>query len=348
MENKIIDIFKSVVESNIVPCINYAVVYENKIFKNSIGNKSIYSILDGKFINQIESVTVDTMFDLASLTKVICTNTIIFRLVEENKLSLNDKVQKYLPSFKYSDTTIYELLTHTSGLEPDFKDHKLRSRDEAIKKVYSGDMVSNKGTFLYSDLGYILLGFIIEKICGKSLDKVFYEEVAVPLGMKNTMFNPKNVENIAPTEVTLERGVLKGKVHDEKAFSLGGVAGHAGLFSNVDDLVNYSLMVLNNGIVEGKQYLKKEIIDKWFTPLVQRDEYFKSFTWYVGKNPYVILKDDVISFSGFTGPSISIDRENKIVIIMLTNRIHPTRDNEKFISQRSVISNQLYDLLLKK
>ena len=116
---------------------------------------------------------------------------------------------------------------------------------------------TEKEVFLYSDLDYMLLGLIIEKICNKRLDVVFKEEVAIPLEMNSTGFNPQNKNIIAPTEITKSRGLVCGVVHDEKAFSMNGVAGHAGLFSNVNDLINFCKMILNDGIYNGKKYLDK-------------------------------------------------------------------------------------------
>ena len=194
----------------------------------------------------------------------------------------------------------------------------------------------------------MILGLVIESATGKELDKVFEEEVKIPLCMNNTTFNPKDINLCAPTEYTKVRGLVKGVVHDEKAFSMDGVAGHAGLFSNVDDLINFGKMILNDGIFNGKKYLNKSTIDKWFYPfIITPNGYKRSYSWYVDDNPNVIKGHKSISFNGFTGPSISIDRENYLLIVSLTNRVHASRDNKKITDLRPIISNNVYNYIDK-
>ena len=343
MKEKIESIINKIIENDAAPCVNYAVIHNNNIYKGSLGFQSKYGYDGTNIIDCIEKCQINSLFDLASLTKVVCTNTIIFKLLEQKRISLEDKIIKYLKDYKYDDITIYDLLTHTSGLEPDFRSKKIISYNESIDKIYSAERVIDKGSFLYSDVGYMLLGLIIEKIYNLPLDIVFQKEVAKPLNMVNTCFNPKEKHNCVPTEITKERGVIRGFVHDEKAYSMKGVAGHAGVFSTIDDLINFASMILNNGVFNNSQYLKKESIDRWYEPLVNKENYHKSFTWYVGNNPNVIMKNNVISFSGFTGTSISIDRINKIAIILLTNRIHPSRDNQKLIDIRAELHDEIYN-----
>ena len=333
MDEKIRNIFNEIIKKGAALCVNYAVIHNNNLYKGSIGFK--YN----------EKDSINKLFDLASLTKIICTCTIISKLIDQNRLKYDDKVVKFLKDYKYDDITIYELLTHTSGLEPDFRTKQVFPYEEAINKIYSAEKVIEKGTFLYSDVGYMLLGLIIEKIYNLPLDKVFEKEVAKPLNMNNTCFNPKDKNNCVEAEISEKRGVIKGYVHDNKAYSLNGVAGHAGVFSNIDDLINYVTMILNDGLFNNKVFLKKETIDKWYEPLVKKENYYKSFTWYTGKNPSVIMKDHAISFSGYTGPSISIDRVNKTAIIILTHRTFPSGDNEKLIDMRANIHDKIYDLL---
>ena len=345
MSEKIREIISELVVKGATPGVNYAVIKDNKVIEGSIGLKSNYDLINGNIVKKDEANSIETLYDIASLTKVVCTLTIIFRLYEKGMLDINDSVKKYLPNFKYSDITIYDLLTHTSGIQKDFNSKEIITKEEVIKKIYSLEPINPKGTFLYSDIGYILLGFVIEKICEEPLDIVFKNEVAIPLEMNNTCFNPKNKNIIAPTEITQKRDV-KGFVHDEKAYSLNGVAGSAGLFSNVHDLVNFSKMILNSGMFNGRKYLSKNTIDKFFNPLVTDQKYSRSFCFYVGDNPNVINNRPTISFTGFTGPSISIDRTNKISIIMLTNRIHPSRNNKLISILRSKISDEIYNTCL--
>lgn len=344
MEDKIRFIMNKFIALGATPGINYAVINDKNKIVGSLGLKSKYDMKDNKIIEKEEKNNIDTVYDIASLTKVVCIVPIIFRMYEKGLINLNDNVKKYLNQFKYDDITIYDLLTHTSGLEADVRSKDIVSKDEIIKKIYSAERKTDKGNFLYSDVGYIILGFIIEKVYDMSLDKVFIEEVAIPLDMKNTRFNPINKEIIAPTEITEKRGVLRGTVHDEKAASLDGIAGNAGLFSNINDLINYCTMIMNGGIFNGKKYLDKSTIDMWFTPLAIDRKYNRSFCWFVGDNPNVLEGKNVISFTGFTGPSICIDMENKMSIITLTNRVHPTRDNRLNTIMRSKILGEIYNI----
>lgn len=296
--------------------------------------------------------TINTLYDVASLTKVIVIIPIISKLIENKKININDKVKTYLKEFKYSDITIFHLLTHTSGLPASIKNKKIMKNEVILKKIYSIKKTYKTGTqVIYSDIGYILLGKIIENIYNKPLDIIAKKEIFIPLDMKNTCYKPKNKNACAPTEVTMERGVIKGIVHDKKAYFLNQVAGHAGIFTNIIDISNYLSMILNNGKYKNKRFLSKKIIDLWFKPIVyeKSNKRYRSLCWIVGKNNLVINEGkNVISFSGFTGPSISIDRKNKIAIALLTNRIHPNSDNILIYKKRKLITKKIYEIKIKK
>lgn len=330
---------------NATPGLNCAIIHNECTKKTSEGLMQKYFFEHNRLIKNEVQTNLNVLYDIASLTKVVCTVPVIFRLYEKNKLKLTDKVRNYLPEFKYDDVTIYDLLTHTSGLASGFSERKIISRAAAMVNLYDVEQVVKKGEFLYSDIGYMFLGLIAEEITGKKLDKVFEEEVAIPLNMISTGFNPTNKDMCAPTEIKEDRGMVQGEVHDEKANSLGGVAGHAGLFSNIDDLCNFVDMIRNDGIYENKRYLSKESIDTWSLPLVKDKKYYRSFSWFVGTNPNIINNKYALSFSGFTGCSISIDKKNDVSIIMLTNRIHPTRDNRLMLDIRPILHHQIYDNL---
>ena len=263
-----------------------------------------------------------------------------------------DKVQKYLPRFKYDDVTIYHLLSHSSGLPADLDSKEIVPKQTILDEVYSKDKIYETGKdVVYSDLGYILLGEIIEKVYNKPLDIVANEEIFFPLQMYNTSYNPIDVQDCAPTEVSSRGLLIKGYVHDEKAFSMNGVAGHAGVFSNVSDLMKFVKMILNNGVYNNKQFLPKDMIDLWFRPMVyeKQNERTRSLCWITGVNDIVCKEgENVISFSGFTGPSLSIDRDRKLGIVLMTNRVHPTRDNRKLTAERPLISKEIYDSLYTK
>ena len=205
------DYLLKLVKDKVFPGCNYAVIADD-IEIDSVGNKAL--------IPNVEPNNIDTLYDLASLTKVVVTNTLITKLLQENKINLNDKVKKYLPDFKHEDITIFHLLTHSSGLPADIDWKECNNRQELIKSIYDKNLIYKTGEdVIYSDLGFIFLGFIIEKIYNKSLDVIASEEIFKPLNMNDTSFNPKD----KPTEITSDRGVVRGFVHDEKAYILGGI-----------------------------------------------------------------------------------------------------------------------------
>ena len=331
------------INKGIVPGFSYGIIAD-KDYVSGIGFKQL--------VPNKEVLTPDSLYDVASLTKVVVIVTLICKLVDKKIISFNDNIKKYLPNFKYDDITIFHLLTHTSGLPSDLGTREIMSKKKIINLIYSKEKINEPGKqVLYSDLGYMLLGFMIEKIYSKKLNVVAQEEIFIPLEMNNTTYNPMNKDICVPTELTEERGLVKGVVHDEKAYSLGGIAGHAGVFSTVKDLMNFARMILNQGVYNDKVFLSKEMIDLWFKNIVydKKCKWKRSFCWIVGKNDIIIEEGmNIISFNGFTGPSISIDRDKNIAIILMTNRIHPTRDNRKILKVRSLISNYIYQKIKEK
>lgn len=337
------------VDEGIAPGLTYGVIYNNKEFVGNVGNKSLFN---EKMELSIELNSYDTLYDVASLTKVLCIVPIILRLIDRGKINFDDKVIKFLPNYKHQDITIYDLLTHSSGLPPEIEERYKMSYEEIRKKILSSKKAYETGTdVVYSCIGYITLGFIIEKIYGKSLSIVAKEEVFEPLGMNDTCFNPIDISRCAPVELTKDRGLVKGKVHDESANFLNGIAGNAGIFSTAEDINKFMKMMLNEGRHNGKQYISKEFIDMCFKKLIfeknkNRD---RSLCWIVGNNDEVIkdINEDIISFSGFTGTSISIDRGNKVAIALLSNRVHPTRDNNLLAKYRPCMHKKIYSVLEK-
>jgi len=296
-----------------------------------------------------ELATIDGIYDLASLSKVICTTTIIMKLIEDGKLTLFTNVCDIFVCFKYKDITIYNLLTHTSGLPADINDYKVFCKDkkDVIEAVFSTKLEYETGKkVLYSDIGYILLGLIIEKIVGP-IDAYFHVNIAKPLNMKDTCFNPKEnaKARCVPTEYSSSRGYIKGEVHDGKAYMLGGVSGHAGLFSTVKDLANFCKMMLNNGIFNGKRILSEKSIKMIITCNTEGLNEKRGLGWQLKNNLGSInsmgdlASNKSIFHTGFTGTSVLIDFENQFAFILLTNRIHPSRDNTDLIRLRRNINN---------
>ena len=322
------------------PGVAYSVITGDQVVTGAVGSKT--------YANPEDKVTAQSLYDIASLTKVLVVVTLVSKLIDRGVIKPNDPLKKYLPRFKYDDVTINSLLCHMSGLPADLVGKEIVSRDEILDQVYAAEKEYETGTkIVYSDLGFILLGEMISQIYGKPLNEVAEEEIFKPLKMTSTGYLPTDKKSCVPTEQTESRGLVCGVVHDEKACSLGGVAGNAGVFTNAHDLTNFVSMVLNNGVFEGKQFLSKEIIDLWFEPMVreqnERTDRLRSWCWIVGYNRLVSEKNrNMISFNGFTGPSISIDREKGLGIVLLANRVHPTRDNTKYTAVRKTLTDSIY------
>lgn len=334
------------VVENWLPGYSYASLYHDKIIKGYGGYRETYP----QKINNNEN----TLYDMASLTKVVVTNTLLWRLVEKGKINLQDSVKKYFNEFKYDFITIEHLATHTSGFVSDIDYRIFNTREKIITEIMSPKIIQKPGEFAYySDINYILLGLVLEKCCNMDFNTLIINEVLKPLKMNKSCFIPSNKEICAATEITEERGIVKGVVHDEKADILGGIAGHAGLFSHVDDLINFCQMILNDGVFDGKQFLSKATIDCWFQKKYfdQNLEVNRGFSWVVGNNILSTgenVSENTISHTGFTGTSILIDRENKYAFIYLTNRVHPTRSNKYFRYFRKKILNYTTETIFQQ
>ena len=303
------------------------------------------------------------IFDLASLTKVISTTSAIMTLFDEGKIMLDDPIGKYIPEFideKLEDlenrklVTIKHLLTHTSGLPPFKLYYKIEgdytTRMDSVYKTKLDSTSDEK--MVYSDIGFILLGKIIEIVSNKPLDKFIEEEIFIPLGMMDTYYNPskKKLKRIIPTEYCeIEDRYIHGHVHDENAYSFGGVAGHAGLFSTADDLAIFSQMMLNDGKYGSERIFSIENVD-----LFTKNNSLSGDSHYLGWNTPegtssggVYLSDNSFGHTGFTGTSLWIDPENDIFVILLTNAVHPHREwkDPKYYDWRQRIHSAVYESL---
>lgn len=279
------------------------------------------------------AMTADTVFDLASLTKPVATATSVLLLIERGKLHLSDKVSDHIPAFaaKGKDKiTVEELLLHTSGLiadnaEADYRD----GRDKALERLYALAPKTAPGErFVYSDLGFIVLGQLVEKVSGMSLDAFAKKNVFDPLGMNDTGFRPgdKLKERAAPT-VKRDGRWLTGEVHDPRSAALGGVAGHAGLFSTADDLAVFARMLLDGGTYHGQRVLKAETVKLMTTPRTipggQRAYGWDVATAYSANRGKGFKRGEGFGHTGFTGTSLWIDPPSQTAVIFLSSRLHP-------------------------
>lgn len=301
------------------------------------------------------SVDEHTLFDLASLTKVVATTTAAMLLEEEGRLDLNRPVAFYLPQF--SDTTkaaitVRMLLTHTGGLEafaPLFQTH--RGRDQYLEAINQRPLQYEPGTgTVYSDWDMILLQLVIEQITGQPLDVFVMERIFRPLGMHDTMFTPPSslVPRTAASEVDSSRGgLLHGVVHDPNAWAMGGVAGHAGLFSTAADLSVFAQMLLNGGWYDEVRLLRPETIARWTAR--QNVGSSRALGWDTpsGKSSSgQHFSPRAFGHTGFTGTSMWLDPERGLFVILLTSRVNPTANNDKHVPLRRSVADAVQQAVL--
>lgn len=303
-------------------------------------------------------MTADAVFDLASLTKVVATTPVILRLAEMGELSLDDPVSLYFPAFNEgskSKVRIWHLLTHTSGLPAHIPLYSLLGRREDAYNYIAGlSLEYEPGTkVVYSDLGFILLGRIAELVAGKPLDELAKELVFEPLGMRETAFNPPPElrERAAATEhCKLRNRILKGEVHDENAWFMGGVAGHAGLFSTASDLALYAQMWLNRGSLGSARVLSPATVELATRNHTQGLNECRGLGWALNCRPCScgdLMSPKAYGHTGFTGTSLWIDPAYELSVILLTNRVHPTRENQCLLRARRLIHNAVVASLVE-
>jgi CubicO group peptidase (beta-lactamase class C family) len=293
------------------------------------------------------SATAETGYDLASITKLF-TTTCVMRLVEQGRLALDEPLATWVPEFATGGkerVTVRQLLTHTSGLPADVWLWKLApTPEQRIQKELATPLSAPPDTeYVYSDLGLIALGYLLERLTGSSLDGVIRDMVTRPLGMQQTFFRPSNQlrPSIAATEDESDppRGMVWGEVDDPNAWSLGGVAGHAGLFSTARDLARFGQMYLQGGSIDGVRLLSEDTVAE-----MARNQIGKlgarglgwelNASFYMGK-----LASTAFGHTGYTGTSLVIDPRRELVVVLLTNRVHPTADGPSVNGLRMAVAN---------
>lgn len=307
------------------------------IYRKAYGNRALEP--------RREPMTLDTIFDLASLTKVIATTTAVMQLVEQGKVRLNDPVAKYLPEFAQNgkdDVTVRQLLIHYSGMSPDL-DLKTpwEGKETAYRMAFSQSPDDPPGSrFSYSDINFIVLGALVERISGESLDEYCERHIFLPLKMTHTRFLPPAAwrAKIAPTQYDENEHMLRGVVHDPTARRMGGVAGHAGLFSTADDLAKFAQALLNGG----GGILSPLTVEKMTQPEQPPSApVLRGFGWDID-SPFSSNRGDLLpvgsyGHTGFTGTSMWIDPTTQTYIILLTNAVHP-RGKGTAIALRSKVA----------
>ncbi len=293
----------------------------------------------------------DTIYDMASLTKAVGTTSAAMMLADSGRLLLNVPVQDYLPEFKGPDKAkvlVKHLLTHSAGL-PAFKPiyQEAQGYDQVLDRVFAMPLEYEPGAKTqYSDLGMILLGELISRAAARPLDQFLADRLFSPLGMKSTTYKPPRSlrPRIAPTENDpWRKRLLRGEVHDENAYALGGVAGHAGLFSTAHDLAVFAQMLLNSGLYDHRRYFSPDTISR-FTSLQTPPQEARGLGWgkpQPGKWTGQVFSPAAFGHTGFTGTSLWIDPQRQLFIVLLSNRVHPTRENLLVDEARQAINESV-------
>jgi len=312
--------------------------------------------------NKSPPVNVQSIYDIASLTKILSTTPIVMKLVSQKKINLDHSVKQYIPEFNgtfKNKVTLRHLLTHSAGLEPYieyFLEENINSKDEIIQDIIKRDLLFEPGTQMkYSDLGMILLAEIINIVQDKSFENLAERYIFNPFNMDDTSFNPSKeiLGRIVPTEIDnrFRKRLVHGEVHDENAFILGGIAPHAGIFSTAKDIGNFFQMLLNGGTWLGKRYFKQSIINQFITrqdlPLgSDRAIGFDTPSKNGKSSAGDYFGDKSFGHLGFTGTSVWADSQKEIIIVLLTNRVHPTREKKGIYQARRMIYNSIMNQLL--
>jgi beta-glucosidase-like glycosyl hydrolase/CubicO group peptidase (beta-lactamase class C family) len=349
------DVIEAAIKDKAFPGATLAVGYRGKISLHAFGKQTYEA--------KSPNIAIDTMYDIASLTKVVATTTIVAKLAEGDfpvRLDLDANVERYLPEWASGPqpewrhrVTVRHLLTHTSGLPP-FKEYwrTSKSKQDTLDKIFVEPLDYEPGTKeVYSDLGIILMAEIIERLTGQTLDTLAREYIFSPLAMSNTMFKPpkKLWPGIAPTEIDNQyrHRLIQGEVHDENAATIGGVSGHAGVFSTAPDLAAFCQMLLNGGVYAHQRILRRATISE-FTEPQQLSGGSRTLGWAVpteGGSSGHFMGPHTFGHTGFTGTSIWIDPDRELFVVFVTNRVYPTRENQKLAKVRPALHDAVMQSL---
>ena len=345
------EVVEKAISEKAFPGATLAVGYRQKVSIRAFGKLS--------YSEKSPDVNIQTMYDIASLTKVVVTTTLVEKLVEgdfPSPLNLDAPIERYLPEWATGPqpewrrrVTVRHLMTHTSGLPP-FKEYwrTSASKRETLRRIFAEPLEYEPGTkVVYSDLGIILMAEIIERLTGKPLDQLANEYIFGPLGMKHSMYNPpKDLwPTIAPTEFDsqLRHRLVQGEVHDENAYAIGGVSGHAGVFSTAPDLAAFCEMLLNGGVYAHQRILRRATIAEFTAPQPLANN-VRTLGWVVpteNSSSGHYFSSHSYGHTGFTGTTIWIDPDRQLFVILLTNRVHPTRENHKIAEVRPAVHDAI-------
>ncbi|MBK9383972.1 MAG: serine hydrolase [Planctomycetes bacterium] len=296
-----------------------------------------------------EPMSTEALFDLASLTKVVATTSLALRAAADGRLPLDTPLVEVLPDLQRADApsfTVRDALLHCTGLAGWLPLHRTgASRSEYLAAIAAAPRAAApRERFLYSDLGFLALGIALERRCGAALDELFAREIALPLGLAETRFRvPFDLRaRAAPTErCPLRERVLRGEVHDENAYGLGGVAGHAGLFSTARDLGIFARCLLRGGEDDGQALFARELLAEFVRRSDMLDASRRALGWDTasdGASPAgATFSAEAYGHTGFTGTSLWIDPRRDLYVVLLSNRVHPTRENRAILEFRPAL-----------
>lgn len=320
-------LIESMVSERIVPGVNYTFIKGDQVFSSTVGFSSL--------LPKENQLNPFSLYDLASLTKVLGTTNVLLKLKEEGKISFSDSLSDYLPEFKDPRVKLSHLLTHTSGIRGWIENRDSLSAPDLLLAIQHLPVTDEFETKMrYADTNFILLGLVIEKVCGRPVQDVITDMVLKPLNRDDITFSPEPAECI-PTAMMPNGQILQGIVHDPKARILGKDCGSAGLFGSLDALITMSESYL--GRTTNALPLKQETIADLFSVKTPKGVHARSWGWDLRFDPKD--KHPLIFHTGFTGTFILLDRLNKSGLIVLTNRIHPSGHNQIFLAMREVIVN---------
>lgn len=326
-----IDYFKTqhlieqMVSDRIVPGVNYAFIKKDQVINSTVGFASL--------IPERTQLNPFSLYDLASLTKVLGTTNVFLKLYQDGKLNFTEPLNKFIPEFKDDRIRLFHLLTHTSGIMGWIPNRDELPAPDLLKAIINLPVTEEFETKMrYADTNFILLGLVLERIYHQSVHQIIREQVIRPAHLENTTFHPV-AEDCVPTAMLSNGEILQGIVHDPKARVLGKDCGSAGMFSNMNDVIKMSQGYL--GLKKDVLPINQETIAKLYSIHTPKNVHARSWGWDLRFDPQD--KHPILYHTGFTGTFILLDRLNQSGLIVLTNRIHPSGHNHVFLSMREKI-----------
>lgn len=335
--NLIEEIVKSGVDKGDFPGAQYCLIENGKVECGFYGNNALFPMQT--------KLNGDEIYDIASLSKIISTTTLTLQLIDRGVLSLDTKVNSILKKYFSDQTTIYDLLTHQSGLNPIVSNSmNIFTKEELIEQIFKERFVYEPNKHIsYTDVGYKILGFVLEEVYKKPLNIIAEENIFKPLEMTDSTYRPEYYRSVVTEyrDDKLIKGYVRGFVHDERSYLLKGLSGHAGLFSSARDISKYIYSFLNDEKILSDN-IKNLVFD---TTIVKEDPKGNELVRSLGYQKFQTRKethDFLITHTGFTGCNMWIDRKNKRGFVLLSNAVHPKREDNKIFSYREQIMKLFY------